>query len=180
MQLYADELGVLHAPLGSICRTYLIQDYEPGFYEWSEAYALASASYGRDYLPIHNSSLLADYFAIHTDGPVVPDLVCATGRSEALRTAPATRSLSSRVGWRKELTVSDNLISCDPSEDGVCEALREAWARVSDIDRRFAGCEVDLGALGAPLDQVAANLLPRPSGDPVLKVPANRGKQGRL
>jgi O-antigen biosynthesis protein len=45
--------------------TYLIQDYEPGFYPWSARYAYAKSTY-RDLervIAVFNTSLLANYFA---------------------------------------------------------------------------------------------------------------------
>ncbi|SFE41522.1 rhamnosyltransferase WsaF family glycosyltransferase [Roseivivax sediminis] len=42
---------------------YLIQDYEPNFYAWGMEYADAVASYGFDFEPIFNTTLLRDYFA---------------------------------------------------------------------------------------------------------------------
>jgi hypothetical protein len=40
---------------------YLIQDYEPGLYPWSTPYALALETYGLDFNPIVNESLLLEY-----------------------------------------------------------------------------------------------------------------------
>ncbi|SIO21089.1 glycosyltransferase [Vannielia litorea] len=42
---------------------YLIQDYEPHFYAWGTTCADAEASYGMDYRPIFNTTLLRDHFA---------------------------------------------------------------------------------------------------------------------
>jgi hypothetical protein len=43
---------------------YLIQDYEPGFYNWSTHYALAESTYRSDIMiiPIFNSNFLKDFF----------------------------------------------------------------------------------------------------------------------
>ncbi|MCV2878996.1 hypothetical protein OE699_09015 [Sedimentimonas flavescens] len=41
---------------------YLIQDYEPNFYAWGPEYADALASYGLNFAPIFNTTLLRDYF----------------------------------------------------------------------------------------------------------------------
>jgi GT2 family glycosyltransferase len=41
---------------------YLIQDYEPCFYPWGEEYAGAAATYNLNFVPIYNSSQLAEYF----------------------------------------------------------------------------------------------------------------------
>ncbi len=41
---------------------YLIQDYEPNFYAWGTIFAEAAESYGMDYLPIFNTTLLRDHF----------------------------------------------------------------------------------------------------------------------
>ena len=45
---------------------YLIQDFEPGFYPWSDNYALAFASYYLDYHPILNTYFLAEYWSKST------------------------------------------------------------------------------------------------------------------
>ncbi|SLN56861.1 hypothetical protein ROJ8625_02841 [Roseivivax jejudonensis] len=42
---------------------YLIQDYEPNFYPWGPEYADAAESYGFDFEPVFNTTLLRDYFA---------------------------------------------------------------------------------------------------------------------
>lgn len=41
---------------------YMIQDFEPGFYAWSEDYANALGSYAKDYVPVFNTTILRDYF----------------------------------------------------------------------------------------------------------------------
>ena len=41
---------------------YLVQDFEPGFYPWSEAYARALASYSYDFIPVFNSKFLREFF----------------------------------------------------------------------------------------------------------------------
>ncbi|RYZ91141.1 MAG: glycosyltransferase [Proteobacteria bacterium] len=43
---------------------YLIQDYEPCFYPWSEEYAGAAASYNMNFVPIFNTDVLRDFFEI--------------------------------------------------------------------------------------------------------------------
>lgn len=40
---------------------YMLQEFEPAFYAWSSNYALALETYGLDFWPIFNESLLADY-----------------------------------------------------------------------------------------------------------------------
>ncbi len=42
---------------------YLIQDYEPNFYPWGPEFADALASYGFDFEPLFNTTLLRDHFA---------------------------------------------------------------------------------------------------------------------
>jgi O-antigen biosynthesis protein len=42
---------------------YLIQDFEPGFHQWSNNYALSLETYELDFLPVFNEQLLSDYFA---------------------------------------------------------------------------------------------------------------------
>lgn len=39
---------------------YMLQEFEPGFYAWSSNYALALETYGLDFWPIFNESLLAE------------------------------------------------------------------------------------------------------------------------
>lgn len=65
-----------HSPFTSSRFIYLIQDYEPGFYAWSDWYALAASTYaGEDFLPIFNSTLLAEYFRAYVGVPVRPELI---------------------------------------------------------------------------------------------------------
>ena len=40
---------------------YMLQEFEPAFYAWSSNFALALETYGLDFWPIFNESLLADY-----------------------------------------------------------------------------------------------------------------------
>lgn len=50
---------------------YLIQDYEPGFYRWSNQYALALRTYGKpdDTIALVNSEELANFVALRHDYP---------------------------------------------------------------------------------------------------------------
>lgn len=43
---------------------YLVQDYEPFFYQWSSRFALAESTYKTDYpvIAVYNTSILRDYF----------------------------------------------------------------------------------------------------------------------
>ena len=41
---------------------YLIQDYEPGFYAWGAEYTGAVSSYGLNFVPVFNTSLLREFF----------------------------------------------------------------------------------------------------------------------
>lgn len=43
---------------------YLIQDYEPNFYAWGPEFADAQASYGLDFAPVFNTTILRDYFGL--------------------------------------------------------------------------------------------------------------------
>lgn len=247
---------------------YLIQDYEPGFYAWSEDYAAAQSSYaGGDFLPIYNSSLLAEYFRTYVGAPVRPELILqpqidlhryAPPSAEQLRTRPSRRrmfvygrprtprnlfgllceslarfireeglgasdlevvaggedfeplalgggivlrslgkltldryaeelracdlgvslmlsphpsypplemaasgllTVTNRYANKDLHSISDNLISCDATADGVATALRTAWTRVGEVDARIAAARIDLAALGRPLEQVADSLL---------------------
>jgi hypothetical protein len=47
---------------------YMLQEFEPGFYAWSSNYARALETYGFDFWPIFNQSLLADYMLGHGFG----------------------------------------------------------------------------------------------------------------
>ncbi|MEP3295045.1 glycosyl transferase family 1 [Tateyamaria sp.] len=47
---------------------YLIQDFEPNFYPWGSEFADASASYELNFVPIFNTTLLRDYFALQGYG----------------------------------------------------------------------------------------------------------------
>jgi hypothetical protein len=40
---------------------YMLQEFEPAFYAWSSNFALAQETYGLDFWPVVNESLLADY-----------------------------------------------------------------------------------------------------------------------
>ncbi len=59
---------------------YLIQDYEPNFYPWGSEFADAVASYGFNFEPIFNTTILRDYFAT---------LGYAFARPDTLAFAPA-------------------------------------------------------------------------------------------
>ncbi|MGB1207938.1 MAG: glycosyl transferase family 1 [Paracoccaceae bacterium] len=52
---------------------YLIQDFEPNFYAWGSEFADAMASYGLNFEPIFNTTLLRDYFAAQGFGFAQPD-----------------------------------------------------------------------------------------------------------
>lgn len=49
-------------PMNSLI--YLVQDYEPFFYQWSSRFALAESTYKSDYpvIAVYNTSILKDYF----------------------------------------------------------------------------------------------------------------------
>jgi hypothetical protein len=47
---------------------YMLQEFEPAFYAWSSNYALALETYGLDFWPIFNESLLADYMFVQGVG----------------------------------------------------------------------------------------------------------------
>ncbi|MEH6645907.1 rhamnosyltransferase WsaF family glycosyltransferase [Sulfitobacter sp.] len=52
---------------------YLIQDFEPNFYPWGSEFADAIASYGFDFVPVFNTTLLRDYFAAQEFDFATPD-----------------------------------------------------------------------------------------------------------
>ncbi|MGY9045550.1 hypothetical protein P775_06735 [Puniceibacterium antarcticum] len=52
---------------------YILQDFEPNFYAWGPEYADAMASYGFDFEPVFNTTLLRDYFARQGFGFATPD-----------------------------------------------------------------------------------------------------------
>lgn len=257
-------------PFRSSRFVYLIQDYEPGFYPWSEEYARAQSSYvGEDYLPIYNSSLLADYFREFVGAPALPELILQPQIDLARYTPPPREQLAARTGRRrlfvygrpstprnlfgllcealarfiineglsaedlevvaggeefdplslgsgivmrslgkmsleryaeelracdvgvslmlsphpsypplemaasgvltvtnrfanKDLQVlSDNLVCCEPTPEGVVGALQKAWSRIGEIDARIDAARFDLGSLGRTMEQVADSLLLR-------------------
>jgi hypothetical protein len=55
---------------------YMLQEFEPGFYAWSSNYALALETYGLDFLPVFNESLLADYMMGQKVGRLADPAVC--------------------------------------------------------------------------------------------------------
>jgi len=57
------------ALLGGRPFLYLVQDFEPLFYPTSTAYALALETYGLDYIPVINTSLLRDYLLANAISP---------------------------------------------------------------------------------------------------------------
>ncbi len=71
----ADELIKKHAFTQSKF-FYLIQDYEPNFYSWGPEFAEATASYGLNFTPIFNTSLLRDYFTQQGYGFATPEALC--------------------------------------------------------------------------------------------------------
>jgi hypothetical protein len=52
---------------------YLIQDYEPNFYAWGPEFADAQASYGLDFAPVFNTTILRDYFGLQGHRFARPD-----------------------------------------------------------------------------------------------------------
>jgi hypothetical protein len=56
---------------------YLIQDFEPGFYGWSNDYSLAIETYDMDIIPIINTSILRDYFIDSRIGRFADPSFCA-------------------------------------------------------------------------------------------------------
>lgn len=65
--------------------TYLIQDYEPMFYPWGADHAGALASYGLDFRPVFNTTLLRDHFAGLGHGFARPGALCFRPSIEAAR-----------------------------------------------------------------------------------------------
>lgn len=47
---------------------YVIQDFEPGFYDWSANFALSVATYGMDFIPVINEAFLLAYLERHKVG----------------------------------------------------------------------------------------------------------------
>lgn len=54
---------------------YLVQDFEPGFYPWSDEYALAVATYRFNCVPLVNTTFLADHLTKETGIKVNPEYV---------------------------------------------------------------------------------------------------------
>lgn len=48
--------------LGARPFLYLVQDFECGFYPWSDWYSNCLATYGMDFIPVFNTSILRDFF----------------------------------------------------------------------------------------------------------------------
>ncbi|WP_186766680.1 rhamnosyltransferase WsaF family glycosyltransferase [Puniceibacterium confluentis] len=74
---------------------YLIQDFEPNFYAWGPEYADAMASYGFDFDPVFNTTLLRDYFAAQGFG---------FARADALAFHPAIDIARYAAGQRPTTT----------------------------------------------------------------------------
>ncbi|QDC11473.1 glycosyltransferase [Oceanicola sp. D3] len=68
---------------------YLIQDYEPNFYAWGTTFAEAAESYGMDYLPVFNTTLLRDHCA--NLGLCAPDALAFRPSIEVARYSTGTR-----------------------------------------------------------------------------------------
>ena len=65
---------------------YMLQEFEPGFYPWSSNFALAMETYGMDFWPIINETVLADYLLSQNFGR----LTHGQTRARAIIFEPAT------------------------------------------------------------------------------------------
>jgi hypothetical protein len=70
---------------------YLIQDHEPNFYAWGPEYADAQESYGFDFVPLFNTTLLRDHFAALGHAFATPDALCFQPSIDIARYAAGTR-----------------------------------------------------------------------------------------
>lgn len=82
---------------------YLIQDYEPRFYAWGPEYADAMASYGFDFEPIFNTTLLRDWFAAEGFGFAGDDALAFHPAIDIARYARGARA--PRSGGRRRLAL---------------------------------------------------------------------------
>ncbi len=71
---------------------YLLQDFEPNFYPWGSEYADAMASYGFDFEPVFNTTLLRDYFAGQGFGFAGEDKIAFRPSIDVSRYATARRA----------------------------------------------------------------------------------------
>lgn len=70
---------------------YLIQDYEPNFYAWGPEFADAQESYGLDFTPIFNTTILRDHFAALGHGFAAPGALCFQPAIDIARYAAGKR-----------------------------------------------------------------------------------------
>ncbi len=75
---------------------YLIQDYESGFYNWSDDYALVESTYRMNYEGIYNTSLLAEYFNHHNHSTINKNLILQPEIEWSRYTPPSPEDIKQR------------------------------------------------------------------------------------
>jgi glycosyltransferase involved in cell wall biosynthesis len=75
---------------------YLIQDYEPGFYSWSDTYAMAEATYRMNYIGIYNTQLLADFFSQYKYSDINSNLILQPEIEWSRYSPPSERDILQR------------------------------------------------------------------------------------
>jgi len=126
---------------------YMLQDFEPGFYAWSSNHARALETYGLDFWPVFNESLLAAYMLGHGFGrlgdPMLHDraTVFEPAIEERLFHPPARRD----PGRPKRL-----LFYARPTNSRNMFGLGLMALRLASADPAFAGWEfLSIGGRGS-------------------------------
>lgn len=78
---------------------YFIQDYEPGFYPWSDHYALAAATYNFEAMRIVNTTYLARHLKVERGLDIDPELVLRPSLN-ATRIPTESKTISERKSRR--------------------------------------------------------------------------------
>lgn len=111
---------------------YMIQDFEPGFYPWSAAYANALASYQFDFVPVFNTTFLREHFLRNRIIEDARECFCFSPSLQLEKYAPDPQRLK-RAGRRKRVifygrpSVARNMF-----ELGVTALAR--WCEENDLD----------------------------------------------
>jgi hypothetical protein len=140
---------------------YMLQEFEPAFYAWSSNYARALETYGLDYWPIFNESLLAEYMLGQDIGrladPALRDrtTIFEPAIEERLFHPPAARD----PARSKRL-----LFYARPSNARNMFGLGLMALRLASADPAFSGWKfVSIGGRGSvPPLALAAGLMLRP------------------
>jgi hypothetical protein len=126
---------------------YMLQEFEPGFYAWSSNHALALETYGMDFWPVVNESLLAEYLF----GQAFGRLADPETRRRATVFEPATEArlfrpaVETGAARRKRL-----LFYARPTNARNMFGLGLAALRAASADPVFAGWEfLSIGGRGS-------------------------------